>query len=208
MCNGNKLTLSNIQFSPIQAVWIRRFGLSWLLRNLLPISVVSKVNAINYFVPLCYFSLNQIYLLLRRLILMSCVINKYWLSTYECDEGHGLAIRIYLSGIIVIICVNLILSALIVNRSANGGITDTSKRWLVAPLLTVKILLILPETILNIFATIWAFCSSITCNNQDFYTKVVIESKLMQLLYFIADLLIPQSNNDFNTLLHSSYCRS
>lgn len=139
---------------------------------------------------------------------MSCVINKYWLSTYECDEGHGLAIRIYLSGIIVIICVNLILSALIVNRSANGGITDTSKRWLVAPLLTVKILLILPETILNIFATIWAFCSSITCNNQDFYTKVVIESKLMLLLYFIADLIIPQSNNDFNTLLHSSYCRS
>jgi len=104
-------------------------------------------------------------------------MNKYWLSTYECDEGHGLAIRIYLVGIIAIICVNFILSVMIVNRSAKGGITDTQERWMVAPLLTVKIMLILPETILNIFATVWAFCTAIECNNQDFYTKVVIERK-------------------------------
>jgi sn1-specific diacylglycerol lipase len=108
---------------------------------------------------------------------MSCVINKYWHNTYECDENHGLAIRIYLSGIMIIICVNLILLVMIINRSAKGGITDTQQRWLVAPLLTIKILLILPETILNIFATIWAFCGSIECDNRDFYTKVVIESK-------------------------------
>lgn len=114
--------------------------------------------------------------------MISCVINKYWLNTYECDEGHGLAIRIYLVGIIAIICVNFILSVLIVNRSAKGGITDTQGRWLVAPLLTVKIMLILPETVLNIFATIWAFCSVIGCQNQDFYTRVVIESESYTLL--------------------------
>ena len=110
---------------------------------------------------------------------MSCVINKYWHNTYaqSCDE-FGLMIRIYLAGIIVLICVNLILLILLVNRSAQGGITDTKNRWLVAPLLTMKIILILPETLLNIFGTIWAFCGSITCEPKDFYSKTVIECKL------------------------------
>lgn len=107
---------------------------------------------------------------------MSCVINKYWHNTYACEE-HGLTIRIYLVGIIAIICVNLILLVLIVNRSAQGGITDTQQRWLVAPLLAMKILLIPPETVLNLFGTVWAFCGSIKCDNKDFYSKTVIESE-------------------------------
>lgn len=107
---------------------------------------------------------------------MSCVINKYWHNTYtESCGDHGLAIRIYLVGIISIICVNLVLLVLIVNRSAQGGITDTQSRWLVAPLLTMKITLILPETILNVFGTVWAFCDSISCEPKDVYSKTVIE---------------------------------
>lgn len=114
---------------------------------------------------------------------MSCVINKYWQSTYaESCEEHGLLIRIYLAGILTVICVNLALVLLIVNRSSQGGITDTDSRWLVAPLLTLKILLILPETLLNIFATMWAFCGSIHCEPKDFYTKTVIESEFEQLI--------------------------
>lgn len=86
-------------------------------------------------------------------------------------------IRIYLASIIAIICVNLILLILIVNRSAQGGITEINLRQLVAPLLTAKIILILPETILNIFGTVWAFCDTISCKNTDFYSKTVIESE-------------------------------
>lgn len=107
---------------------------------------------------------------------MSCVINKYWHNTYACEE-HGFLIRIYLASIIGVICVNFILCVLIVNRSARGAITDVNERWLVAPLLTFKIILILPETILNIFGTTWAFCDTIKCRNNDFYSKTVIESK-------------------------------
>lgn len=109
---------------------------------------------------------------------MSCVINKYWRNTYECEE-HGLTIRIYLAGIIAIICVNMVLLVLIVNRSAQGGITDTQNRWMVAPLLTIKIILILPETILNVFGTVWAFCQSVKCDNKDSYSKTVIECKFV-----------------------------
>lgn len=111
-----------------------------------------------------------------RLALMSCVINKYWHNTYTCEE-HGYLIRIYLASIIAIICLNLILLVLMVNRSAQGGITEVSLRWIVAPLLTIKILLIIPETILNIFGTVWAFCDTIECKNSDFYSKTVIESE-------------------------------
>lgn len=106
---------------------------------------------------------------------MSCVINKYWHNTYAESCDHGLAIRIYLAGIIAIICVNLVLMVLIVNRSAQGGITDTEDRWMVAPLLTFKIILILPETAFNIFGTVWAFCNRIECVDKDFYSKTVIE---------------------------------
>jgi len=113
-----------------------------------------------------------------RLALMSCVFNKYWDKTFSCEnEWHGLSVRIYLVGIIVIICVNLILLVLLMNRSGQGAITDTQSRKLVAPLLTVKILLIIPETLFNIFGTTWAFCGSIKCDLSDFYTKTVIESK-------------------------------
>lgn len=112
-----------------------------------------------------------------RLALMSCVINKYWQNTYTCEE-HGLLIRIYLVSIIAIICVNILLLVLIVNRSAQGGITEVNLRWLVAPLLTIKILLIFPETILNVFGTVWAFCDTISCKNTDFYSKTVIESEI------------------------------
>lgn len=130
---------------------------------------------------------------------MSCVISKYWNNTYgpSCEE-YGLTIRIYLVGIIATICVNLFLLVVIVNRSAQGGITDTQSRWLVAPILTFKIILILPETILNIFGTVWAFCDSIHCETKDFYSKTVIECK-----FFESCLIVHR--NRFS--LHS-HCRS
>lgn len=87
-------------------------------------------------------------------------------------------IRIYLASIITIICINLILCVLLINRSAQGAITDVHERWLVAPLLAFKVMLIIPETILNIFGSFWAFCGSIDCHNDDFYSRIVIESKL------------------------------
>lgn len=69
--------------------------------------------------------------------MISIVIDKYYHETFACGDD-GLLIRIYLIGIIVIICVNLLLLILLVNRSAQGGITDTHSRWLVTPLLVVK----------------------------------------------------------------------
>ncbi|EDS34852.1 neural stem cell-derived dendrite regulator [Culex quinquefasciatus] len=107
--------------------------------------------------------------------LISCVTSTYWSVTAECDEQAGLAVRIYLAGTLVLISVNMVLLVLLVNRSAQGCITEVQKRTLVAPLLVVKILLILPETGLNVFGTMWAFCGTIECKSEDKISQTVIE---------------------------------
>lgn len=40
-----------------------------------------------------------------------------------------------------------------------------------------RILLILPELALNVFGTIWAFCSLIKCTADEQFTKTVVEGK-------------------------------
>ncbi|XP_021709577.1 sn1-specific diacylglycerol lipase beta [Aedes aegypti] len=108
--------------------------------------------------------------------LISCVTSTYWSVTAECDEQAGLAVRIYLVGTLALISINIVLLVLLVNRSAQGSITEVQKRRWVAPLLVVKILLILPETGLNVFGTMWAFCGTIECKSEDKITRTVIEA--------------------------------
>lgn len=43
--------------------------------------------------------------------------------------------------------------------------------------LSSRIILILPETGLNVFGTIWAFCATITCPNDEPITQTLIEGK-------------------------------
>jgi sn1-specific diacylglycerol lipase len=69
---------------------------------------------------------------------MSCATTTYWKVTEDCDEDSQLAIRIYLLGSIVLISFNLVLLVFIVNRSAQGSITEVDRRHFVAPLLVVK----------------------------------------------------------------------
>lgn len=72
-----------------------------------------------------------------RLGLIACVMNNYWITTENCTEG-GLAVRIYMVGTLALIGINLILLVALVNRSAQGSITDTHARRHVSPLLVCK----------------------------------------------------------------------
>lgn len=72
-----------------------------------------------------------------RLGLISCVTSTYWNVTEECGED-AVPVRIYLVGTIVLISVNILLLVILVNRSAQGSITEVHKRRLVAPLLVIK----------------------------------------------------------------------
>jgi sn1-specific diacylglycerol lipase len=126
------------------------------------------------------------YLILKvifRLILIAIVCNNYWLITNDCRQG-GLGVKIYLLGSISLICVNFLLLILLVNRSSQGSIVDTNARRHVAPLLVCKLLLIPPETALNVFGTIWAFCGTIDCKNEnDRFSKTAVEGELFSIKF-------------------------
>lgn len=75
--------------------------------------------------------------LISRVSLLGCVLKSYWIKSDDCENG-GLAIKIYLAGTIALICINMILLVALVNRSAQGSMTETQKRLAVSPLLVCK----------------------------------------------------------------------
>lgn len=69
----------------------------------------------------------------------------------------------------------LVLIAL-VNQSAKGSITDVEARKYVPPILLIKLFLIIPEIILNVFGTLWAFCQDLViCPYEGDFSRTVIE---------------------------------
>ncbi|GJQ76054.1 hypothetical protein Trydic_g18105 [Trypoxylus dichotomus] len=65
----------------------------------------------------------------------------------------------------------------LINRSAQGSITDTEARRHVPAILLVKLFLIMPETVLNVFGTMWAFCGDlIVCPYEGHFSRTVIEA--------------------------------
>lgn len=64
-----------------------------------------------------------------------------------------------------------------------------NKNLLLEMLMNVsRILLIIPETVLNVYGTAWAFCGTIVCKNGDKFSKTVIESKCSDSYLAINDL--------------------
>lgn len=111
------------------------------------------------------------------LILLSLVCARYFPFTWQCPEG-GVFVRVYIIGMLTILFCNMILLLPLVNRSAQGAILDTAARRLVAPLLTVKILLLLPEVAWNIMGTMWIFGRSVECSDEHF-TRTVTEGLVL-----------------------------
>ena len=71
----------------------------------------------------------------------------------------------------------------LVNQSAKGSITNVEARKLVPPILLLKLFLIIPEVILNVFGTMWAFCSDlVVCPYEGNFSRAVIEGKHFRIL--------------------------
>lgn len=130
------------------------------------------------------------------MILIYIVTYQYYGYTYtECARG-GEFVRIYLIGMIVLLNVILVLCGALVNRSAQGSITDVQARRHVAPILKIKIFLILPEFGLNVVGTAWAFSDYISCNKENnHFTVTVIECKYFYLFCCIYPVYVIQKVN-------------
>jgi len=72
-----------------------------------------------------------------RLSLLACATSRYYPLTYECRHG-GDFIRVYLVGMLAVLALTMVTLVLLINRSAQGAITDTSARKSVTYILAFK----------------------------------------------------------------------
>ncbi|XP_066995653.2 diacylglycerol lipase-beta isoform X2 [Anabrus simplex] len=110
------------------------------------------------------------------LIILVCV--HYYPYTWECEQG-GVFVRAYLLGLISLLGVVILLLVLLVNRSAQGSIMDVEARKHVPLLLTIKILMIIPEVSWNIMGTVWAFTNMVQCRSSENFTASVTEGLVL-----------------------------
>uniref|UniRef100_A0A8D8WTA5 sn-1-specific diacylglycerol lipase n=2 Tax=Cacopsylla melanoneura TaxID=428564 RepID=A0A8D8WTA5_9HEMI len=66
-------------------------------------------------------------------------------------------IHIYLLGVLCLLVVDILLTVVLICKSAQGSIFDTHKRKSVPYIVIAKLLLLLPQIILHILASVWTF---------------------------------------------------
>lgn len=113
------------------------------------------------------------------LALMGCVCGRVWPRTFACAQG-GAYVRAYLAGVLTLLSANVLLLAALVNRSAQGAVTDVHARRHVAPLLLAKLALLPPELALNVLGTVWAFCPElIRCRHDEHFSTATVEGEFI-----------------------------
>ena len=118
-----------------------------------------------------------------RLILIVVVHVKYYSYTWQCTAG-GEYVRTYIIGMMSLLGVVILVLVVLINRSAQGSITDTEARKHVPAILLVKLFLIIPETVLNVYGTMWAFCRDlVVCPYEGHFSRTVIEGTNPILFY-------------------------
>ncbi|KAH0818256.1 hypothetical protein GEV33_004535 [Tenebrio molitor] len=124
---------------------------------------------------LVFPGLFEIFVRTLWLILIVIVHVKYYESTWECSRG-GDYVRTYIIGMMALLSLIIVVLVALVNRSAKGSITDETARKFVPPILLLKLFLIIPETVLNVFGTMWAFCKDlVVCPFEGHFSRTVIE---------------------------------
>ncbi|EFA10154.1 diacylglycerol lipase-beta [Tribolium castaneum] len=125
---------------------------------------------------LVFPGLFEIFVRTLWLILIVVVHVKYYEDTWECTRG-GDYVRTYIIGMMALLSLVIVVLVALVNRSAKGSITDEEARKLVPPILLLKLFLIIPETVLNVFGTMWAFCKDlVVCPYEGHFSRTVIEA--------------------------------
>ncbi|XP_076236236.1 diacylglycerol lipase-beta [Calliopsis andreniformis] len=126
---------------------------------------------------LVYPGLFEIFIRTVWLMLIGTACFRYYEYTWSCQLG-GELVRVYLLGQISLLVVSLLLMLIIARLSARGAIMETRARKYVEPLLTVKILLLLPEISWNVIGSLWMFGPKVECG-YDHYTTSVVQALVL-----------------------------
>ncbi|CAG9760140.1 unnamed protein product [Ceutorhynchus assimilis] len=125
---------------------------------------------------LVFPGLFEISLRILWLALLVCVYIKFYDDTWKCSKG-GDFVRTFFIGMMVLWSTVIVVLMALVNQSAKGAITDVEARKFVPPILLVKLFLILPEVVLNVFGTMWAFCrDTVECPYEGNFSRTVVEA--------------------------------
>lgn len=144
------------------------------------------------------FSITFLQLISCRLILITVVYVEYYQSTWECENG-GDYVRAYIIGMMALLSFVIIVLCLLINRSAQGSVTDVEARKHVPPILLLKIFLIIPECVLNVFGTMWAFCGDlVVCPYEGHFSRTVIEGKQSPSIIYLQQKPINQIKKCFS----------
>ena len=95
-----------------------------------------------------------------RLIAISVVFHLHK-DTFDCTGGHLL--KGYYIGLLTLLVISIILTAVIVYTSMQGTITNVWPRRKLSKLIYVKLAISLVELVWNILGTYWAFGKSSGC---------------------------------------------
>lgn len=126
---------------------------------------------------LVYPGLFEIFIRVVWLILIAIACARYYEDTWNCRLGGDL-VRIYLLGEAAILGVAMLFMLIIMRQSAKGSIMDTHARKYVQPLLTIKIMILLPEIAWNVLGSLWMFGPNIECSYEH-YTVTVVQSLVL-----------------------------
>ncbi|CAK9804113.1 Diacylglycerol lipase-beta [Anthophora quadrimaculata] len=123
---------------------------------------------------LVYPGLFEIFIRSVWLILIGTACARYYKHTWSCQLG-GELVRVYLLGEIVFLVTSILFMLIIAKQSAKGTIMETRARKYVEPLLTMKILLLLPEIAWNVLGCLWMFGPNVNCGYEH-YTITVVQA--------------------------------
>ena len=95
-----------------------------------------------------------------RLIAISVVFHLHK-DAFDCTGGHLL--KAYYIGLLTLLSISIVMTAVIVYHSMQGTITNLHPRRRMNKLIYVKLAISLPELVWNILGTYWAFGMSSGC---------------------------------------------
>ncbi|XP_017792702.1 PREDICTED: sn1-specific diacylglycerol lipase beta-like [Habropoda laboriosa] len=123
---------------------------------------------------LVYPGLFEIFIRAVWLILITTACIRYYAYTWRCQLG-GELVRVYLIGELVFLVTSILFILIIARQSAKGTIMEARDRKYVEPLLTIKILLLLPEIAWNVLGCLWMFGPNVECGYEH-YTVTVVQA--------------------------------
>lgn len=130
---------------------------SWCPDFKIPVDDITSINSLR----LIYYEIHSYFCLSFYRVIGISVVFHFHRDAFDCTGGHLL--KAYYIGLLTLLVVSIIMTAIIVYVSMQGTITNTRPRRQLSKLIYMKLAISFPELVWNILGTYWAFGKSSGC---------------------------------------------